>query len=195
MLFRGENIRGLRWQGRHFEGNVFDPEHSHNTWPPNANTRAIVISTTKEGVTNNMTFRDISSHGLAGAAVTVLGAAKVGSDREIERFAKNITIQNCTLERTGKFMWDWILVANHGMAGRVQRSTTNNHSKVFRNDLVRSELRIEANDDRVFVDNESPLPVSVKRTGVEADRGYDSVCLFGSDLPKNIAKGRQRSCR
>lgn len=192
VLFRGENIRNLRWQGGHFEGYVFDPANSNNTWPPNANTRAIVISTTADGVTSDLIFRDISSRNLAGAAVTVLGSPKIGSEREIASFAQNVTIENCTLERTGKFMWDYgflwqIMVwpeefdeAQHEMA-----------QKYFRNDLVHSELRIEANDDRVFFDNSQPLPVSVKRLGSESERGYDSICFFGTELPRNITKGHQ----
>jgi polygalacturonase len=192
VLFRGENIRNFRWQGGHFEGNVFDPANANNTWPPNANTRAIVIQTTTDGVTSDLTFRDISSHGLAGAAVTVLGAAKVGSDREIARYAQNVTLQNCTLERTGKFMWDygflWQTMVWPEEFNEAQRAMA---QKYFRNDLVCSELRIEANDDRIFFDNKKPLPVSETRAGAEAERGYDSVCFFGSELPTNISKGRQ----
>ena len=107
VLFHGENICNFHWQGGHFEGHVFDPSKTENAWPPNANTRAILISTTANGITQNITFRDISSHGLAGAAITVLGSAKTGSERDIENFAQNVTVQNCTFERSGKFMWDY----------------------------------------------------------------------------------------
>lgn len=192
VLFSGENISNFRWEGGQFEGYVFDPSNPDNTWPPNANTRAIVISTSTDGATSNLTFRDISSHGLAGAAVTVLGAAKVGSDREIVTFAHNVTIQNCSLERTGKFMWDygflWQIMVWPEEFNEAHRAMA---QKYFRHDLVCSDVRIEPNDDRVFFDNNKPLPVSVVRVGSEADRGYDSVCFFGSGLPKNIAKGRQ----
>ncbi len=107
VLFRGENIRNFQWQGGHFIGNVFDPANPQNSWPPNANTRAIVVNTTAEGVTSDLMFSDISSNGLAGAAVTVLGAEKAGNERETVRLAKNVTMKDCTLERTGKFMWDY----------------------------------------------------------------------------------------
>ncbi len=107
VLFRGENIHNFRWQGGHFEGKVFDPDNQKNYWPPSANTRAILISTTADGETSDLTFRDISSHAMAGAVVTVLGSAKAASEREILRYAHKVTIENCTLERSGKFMWDY----------------------------------------------------------------------------------------
>ncbi len=192
VLFRGENIRNFRWEGGYFEGNVFDPAQSKNTWPPNANTRAILISTANEGESGDLTFSEISSKGLAGAAITVLGAPQAGSDRDIARFARNVTVHNCTLERTGKFMWDygflWQIMVWPEEFSEEQQAMA---QKYFRNDLVCSELRIEANDDRIFFDNKKPLPVSVPRHGLEADRGYESVCFFGSGLPRNIAKGRQ----
>ncbi len=194
VLFRGENIQNFRWQGGHFEGHVFDPSKSpqKNSWPPNANTRAIVINTTGSGTTDHLVFQDITSEGLAGAAVTVLGDPKPGSEREINRYAHNVTIQNCTLERTGKFMWDygflWQITVWPEEFDEARRAIA---EKYFRHDLVRKELRIEANDDRVFFDNKTPLPVSQIRPGADAERGYDSVCFFGSDLPKGIVKGRQ----
>ena len=192
VLFSGENIRNFRWHGGHFEGHVFDPSQNQNAWPPNANTRAIVISTTANGETNNLTFRDISSHGLAGAAVTVLGAPKAGSEREVETYARNVTVQNCNFERSGKFMWDygylWQIIIWPEEFSEMERAMA---AKYFRNDLVRNEISIRADDDRVFFDNATPLPRSQRRVGLEADRGYDTVCFFGKDLPKELTKGRQ----
>lgn len=104
VAFAGENVSDFRWSGGHFIGHVFDPANSSNLWEPNANTRGILITTTPDGRSENLTFRDITSTGLAGAAITVLGAEKKGSDREIERFARNVTVENCTLERSGKFI-------------------------------------------------------------------------------------------
>ena len=192
VLFGGEDICNFSWQGGHFEGHVFDPASSRNTWPPNANTRAIVISTSVGGVTSNLVFRDISSNGLAGAAVTVLGAAKTGSDRETATLAQNITLENCNLERTGKFMWDygflWQIIVWPEDFDEAHRAMA---QKYFRHDLVIKELRIEEDDDRVFFDNKKGLPVSQSRVGSESERGYDTVCFFGTELPKNIIKGRQ----
>ena len=46
VLFSGENVKHLRWFGGYFQGSVFDPSKTSNTWEPNANTRGIVITTT-----------------------------------------------------------------------------------------------------------------------------------------------------
>ena len=192
VLFTGENICNFRWNGGHFVGRVFDPSHSQNVWPPNANTRAILITTTKGGETKNLTFQDISSDGLAGAAVTVLGADKLGSERDIEQFADNVTIRNCTFERSGKFMWDygflWQIMVWPEEFSELERAMA---TKYFRNDLIRSGLTMKADDDRVYFNNEMALPRSQPRAGLDADRGYDSICFFGADLPKEISKGRQ----
>jgi hypothetical protein len=50
---------------------------------------------------------------------------------------------------------------------------------------------MDTGDDRVFFDNTKPLPVSKMREGLEADRGYDSLCFFGDTLPSNLVRGRQ----
>ncbi len=54
-----------------------------------------------------------------------------------------------------------------------------------------TKLRIVANDDRVYFDNSKPIPVSKVRVGSDADRGHDAICFFGTELPKNLTKGRQ----
>lgn len=107
VLFAGTNVSDFRWFGGHFTGQVFDPARAMNSWEPNANTRGILLTTTHGGRTENVTFRDVTSDGVAGAVITVLGAEKKGSEREVETFARNVTVENCTLERSGKFMWDY----------------------------------------------------------------------------------------
>ena len=94
VLFAGENASDFRWFGGHFAGHVFDPSKASNSWEPNANTRAILITTTPGGRTENLTFRDVTSDGLAGAVITVLGREKKGSEREVETFARNVTVEN-----------------------------------------------------------------------------------------------------
>lgn len=192
VLFAGENVSDFRWSGGHFDGHVFDLERAENSWEPNANTRAIVITTTPGGRTENLTFRDITSDGLAGAAVTVLGAEKPKSEREVETFARNVTVENCTLERTGKFMWDygllWQITVWPEDYTEAERAMA---AKYFRNDLIRGGLRMDAGDDRVLFKNDPALAVSKPREGADAKRGADSICFFGDALPSNLVRGRQ----
>ena len=192
VLFTGSNITDFRWFGGHFIGNVFDPTKTKNSWEPNANTRAILITTSASKLTENLTFRDITSDGVAGAVITVLGAEKKESDREIETYARNVTIENCTFERSGKFMWDygylWQITVWPEDYTPEDRAMA---AKYFRNDLIRGPVRMEADDDRVFAENSKPLPVSTMREGADADRGHDSICFFGDTLPTNIVRGRQ----
>ena len=165
VLFAGENVSDFRWFGGHFTGHVFDPARPENSWEPNANTRAILITTTPGGRTENLTFRDITSDGLAGAVITVLGAEKKGSEREVETFARNVTVENCTLERSGKFMWDygylWQITVWPEDYNDAERAMA---AKYFRHDLVRGPVRMAAGDDRVCFDNAQPLPVTETRT-------------------------------
>jgi hypothetical protein len=192
VLFAGENVSDFRWFGGHFAGHVFDPSKSENTWEPNVNTRPILITTTSGGRTENLTFRDLTSDGVAGAVITVLGAEKKGSEREVETSARNVTIENCTLLRSGKFMWDygylWQITVWPEDYNEAERAMA---AKYFRHDLVRSLVRMKAGDDRVFLDNAKPLPVSKQREGADADRGYDTICFFNDLLPSNLVRGRQ----
>jgi len=191
VLFAGENINDFRWFGGHFIGHVFDPEKAENTWEPNVNTRMILITTAPGGRTENLTFRDISSDGVAGAVISVIGAERPGSEREIETFARNVTLENCTLERSGKFMWDygylWQITVWPEESTERERAMA---AKYFRQDLVHGPLRLADGDDRVLFDNaKKPLPVSKNRP--EAVRGCDAVCFFGDTLPSNLVRGRQ----
>jgi hypothetical protein len=192
ILFAGENICDFRWFGGHFQGRVFDPAQEVNSWEPNANTRAILISTTPGGRTENLLFRDVTADGLAGAVITVLGAERKGSDREVQTFARNVSVENCTLLRSGKFMWDygylWQITVWPEDYDARERGLA---EKYFRHDLVRGPVRMDAGDDRIFFNNAQPLPITKPRAGAEADRGHDAVCFFGDSLPQNIVCGRQ----
>jgi hypothetical protein len=46
VLFAGENMSDVRWFGGHFAGTVSDNTKADNSWEPDANTRAILITTT-----------------------------------------------------------------------------------------------------------------------------------------------------
>jgi hypothetical protein len=192
VLFTGQDVSDFNWFGGHFQGHVFDPAAADNAWEPNVNTRAILITTSPGGRTENLTFRDIASDGLAGAAVTVLGAEKKASDREVGTFAGNVTVENCTLERSGKFMWDygylWQITVWPESYTPAEIAMA---AKYFRGDLVRGPLRMEAGDDRVWFANAPRLPLSKRREGADALRGRDTVCFFGDALPSNLVRGRQ----
>jgi hypothetical protein len=192
VLFAGKDMQDFRWFGGHFTGHVFDPAREQNDWEPQANTRAIVITTSPGGETKNLTFRDITSDGVAGAVITVLGAEKPGSEREVQTFAKNVTVENCTLQRSGKFMWDY------GFLWQImvwpEEFRPHEHAlaaKYFRHDLVRSDIQMTPGDDLVRHLNPKPLPITKPRTGAEVNRGHDAVCFFGDTLPKNIVRGKQ----
>lgn len=104
VLLSGTNVSDFRWFGGHFRGRVFEPGNAEITWEPNANTRGILVTTSPVGRIENLTVRDITSDSVAGAVITVLGAERNGSDRDVETHARNVTVKNCTLERSGKFM-------------------------------------------------------------------------------------------
>lgn len=187
VLFAGEDVSDLRWFGGHFTGHVFDPAKAANSWEPNANTRAILLTTTTGGRVANITFRDVSSNGVAGAVITVLGAEKKGSYRDVETFAHNVTVENCTLERSGKFMWDygylWQITVWPEEFGPNEHALA---TKYFRHDLVRGPLRMDAGDDRIWFDNSKPLKLTLPD-----NNGRDGVCFFNDQLPSNIVRGKQ----
>jgi hypothetical protein len=192
VVFQGEDIRNLTWRGGRFVGRVFDQSRSDNTWEPNVNTRGILITTSPGGHTENLRFEKIQSDGLAGAAITVLGAEKKGSKKEILTYAKDVRVTDCRLERTGKYMWDYGYLWQITVWPEEYGPTEHAHAaKYFRHDLVRDDVKMTAGDDRVFFDNQKPLPISKVRQGLEADRGYDSMCFFGDTLPSNLVRGRQ----
>ena len=192
VVFQGEDIRNLTWRGGRFVGRVFDQSRSDNTWEPNVNTRGILITTSAGGRTENLRFDKIQSDGLAGAAITVLGAEKKGSKKEILTYAKDVRVTDCRLERTGKYMWDYGFLWQITVWPEEYGAAEHAHAaKYFRHDLVRDGVKMTAGDDRVFFDNQKPLPISKVRQGLEADRGLDSLCFFGDTLPSNLVRGRQ----
>jgi hypothetical protein len=187
IFFAGRNISAFMWEGGEFLGHVFDPAVRENTWEPNVSTRIFVIETTSGGVTGDITFRDLRSNGIAGAVVGVSGFRKEASESEVETYAERVRVENCTLLRSGKFMWDYGYLWQHVVwpedyepweAARARQ--------YFRNDLVRSGVTMADGDDRARFDNRShPLPVSAG-----ADPKY-ALCFFGAGLPRNVIRGRQ----
>jgi len=187
VLFAGEDVCDFSWRGGEFRGRCFDPAAESNAWEPNANTRAILITTSPEGKTRGLLFRDIKSAGMAGAVVTVLGVSTAGSESEVANYATDVTVENCTLLDSGKFMWDygylWQITVWPEEHTERERTLAANY---FPTSQVRSGLRGDDNDDRVRFDNQvEPLPVA--KTG----EPKDSLVFFGDTLPKNVVRGKQ----
>lgn len=187
VLFAGEDVCDFSWRGGEFRGRCFDPAAKSNAWEPNANTRGILITTSPEGKTRGLLFRDIKSAGVAGAVVTVLGVSTAGSESEVANYATDVTVENCTLLDSGKFMWDygylWQITVWPEEHTERERTLA---AKYFTTSLVRSGLRGDDKDERVRFDNQvEPLPVA--KTG----EPKDSLVFFGDTLPKNVVRGKQ----
>lgn len=186
VIFAGENVAHFTWQGGEFIGHVFDPAQRENTWEPNANTKGIEITTTMEGGTHDILFREVKSNGMAGAVIGVHGKYGKKSESEVEFYAERVAVESCTLLRSGKFMWDYgylwqILTWPEAYeAWEVERA-----KKYFRMDLVR-DVAMEAGDDRVRFDNTSK-PVEISQT----DEPKEALTFLGAELPKNVVRGRQ----
>jgi hypothetical protein len=185
VLFAGENIAHFTWQGGEFIGHVFDPEKKDNAWEPNANTKGIEITTTKEGGTHDILFRDVKSNGMAAAVIGVHGLYGK-KENEVTSYAERVAVESCTLLRSGKFMWDygylWQIMTfpEAYEPWEVERA-----KKYFRMDLVR-DITITAGDDRVKLDNTvRPIVVSVN------DEPKEALTFMGEKLPNNIIRGRQ----
>jgi hypothetical protein len=187
VLFAGEDVVDFSWRGGEFRGRCFDPADKSNTWEPNANTRAILVTTSPKGKTHGLVFRDIKSEGMAGAVVTVLGASKSGSESEVANYATDVTVENCTLLNSGKFMWDygylWQITVWPEEHSDRERALA---ARYFTSSSVRSGLQCEDKDDRVNFDNQ-PLPLPVAKTG----EPKDALVFFGDTLPANVVRGRQ----
>ena len=187
VVFKGENIKNFTWLGGHFEGYCFDHRNPPNTWEPNVNTRIFVISTSESGKTDHILFRDVSSNKVAGAIVNIEGYKKVHDSPNVENFATNVSVENCTFIDSGKFMWDygllWQIIV---FSEEYTPSDLAMAKKYFRNDLIRSNLKMNDGDDKILFDNKLN-PISISNSNLPKD----AVCFFGDKLPENIIKGKQ----
>ena len=187
VVFKGENMTNFTWFGGHFEGYCFDHRNPPNTWEPNVNTRIFVISTSESGKTDHILFRDVSSNKVAGAIVNIEGFKKVHDLPTVENFATNVSVENCTFIDSGKFMWDygllWQIIV---FSEEYTPSDLAMAKKYFRNDLIRSNLKMNDGDDKILFDNKL-TPISISNSNLPKD----AVCFFGDKLPENIIKGKQ----
>lgn len=186
VLFAGEDVANFSWHGGEFVGRVFDPAQQENSWEPNANTKGIEITTTKPGGTHDVLFREVKSNGMAAAVIGVHGKYGKSSESEVEVYAERVAVESCTLLRSGKFMWDygylWQIMTwpEAYEPWEVERA-----ERYFRTDLIR-EVTMPAGTDVVKLDNTiKPIAVS------ENDEPSQALTFLGSDLPKNIVRGRQ----
>lgn len=187
VLFAGRDVVDFAWFGGHFQGHCFDHRRPPNSWEPNANTRALAVSTSAGGRTANLRFRDLSAHRIAGAVVNVEGVKRAGAEREVDTFAANVSVQDCTFLDCGKFMWDYGLLwqiitwpeeyaaADVAMAYRY-----------FPASLLRPHVRLEDGDDRVRFDNRADAIPASRNGGWEG-----TVSFLGSRLPANLVRGRR----
>ncbi|HRQ88989.1 MAG TPA: right-handed parallel beta-helix repeat-containing protein [Bacteroidia bacterium] len=187
VVFAGEDIAHFTWQGGEFVGHVFDPAQRENAWEPNSNTKGIEITTTREGGTHDILFRDVKSHGMAGAVIGVHGLIRQGSESDVLAWAERVSVESCTLLRSGKFMWDygylWQIMTwpEAYEAWEVERT-----ARYFRMDLVRDGVEMSDGDDRVRFDNREN-PVAVSRSGEPSE----ALSFLDDALPANLVRGRQ----
>lgn len=186
LLFAGTDVKNLTWHGGEFLGHVFDPSRQENPWEPNVTTKGIELTTSATGSTRDITFREVRSDGLASAAIGVFGSAPRSSESAVDVYAERVVLEDCTLLRSGRFMWDygylWQILTwpEDYEAWEVERA-----KRYFRSDLLR-RVTLADGDDRVrFEAGNKPIPAS------DADDPKQSLSFFGQTLPKNLRRGLQ----
>ncbi|MDP1586426.1 MAG: right-handed parallel beta-helix repeat-containing protein, partial [Prosthecobacter sp.] len=184
VLFAGENIAHFAWHGGEFIGHVFDPAKQDNTWEPNANTKGIEITTTIEGGTHDILFREVKSNGMAAAVIGVHGKYGKSSESEVEHHAERVVVESCTLLRSGKFMWDYgYLWQMMTFPEAYEPWEVERARKYFRTDLMRAAT---FSGDLVKFDN-TVKPIAISAT----DEPKEALTFMGRTLPKNITRGLQ----
>lgn len=184
VLFKGTDLTDFSWHGGHFQGYVFDHLNPPNTWEPNASTRIFVVKTTSGGRTDRLTFRDIHADRIGGAVINVEGYKL--SESEVGTFATNISIENCVLKKSGKFMWDYgllwqIMVFPEDYSLDYQQMA----EKYYENELIHPVSQFKESDDRIQFNNTDP-----ETNGLIVSQG-EIVCLFNDALPDNITRGKR----
>lgn len=188
VLFAGADVAHFTWHGGEFIGHVFDPAHQENTWEPNASTKGIEITTTKEGGTHDLLFREVKSNGMAGAVIGVHGLYERGKESEVKAHAERVAVESCTLLRSGRFMWDyghlWQIMTwpEAYEPWEVERAR-----RYFRTDKLREGIAMADGDDRVRFDNSGKDAVPVSQT----DDPKEALTFLGGALPRNLIRGRQ----
>ncbi len=186
IFFEGEDIINFFWFGGYFQGYCFNPELSlENTWEPNVNTRIIVIRTSVTGKTDNISFKDISSEGIAGSVINVNGHHERESG--ITNFATNISVENCSFINSGKFMWDygylWQIVVYNELYSDSELAMAN---KYFNKSHIVNNISLKEGQSKIFLDNLNPV-----RGADLIVRKDEHICLFNDELPGNLKRGKR----
>ena len=117
----------------------------------------------------------------------IKGFKKVHDSPNVENFATNVSVENCTFIDSGKFMWDygllWQIIV---FSDEYTPADLAMAKKYFRNDLIRSNLKMNDGDNKILFDNKL-TPISISNSNLPKD----AVCFFGDKLPENIIKGKQ----
>lgn len=185
-LFAGTDVKHLTWHGGEFIGHVFDPAKQENIWEPNVNTKGIEVTTTVEGGTHDLFFREVRSQDVGGAVIGIHGLAGRRSEDAVEAYAERVVLDGCTLLRSGKFMWDygylWQIMTwpEDYEPWEVERAR-----KYFRSDLLRNFTAKSGDDRLVFDATLKAIPVTV------IDEPKEALSLFGKDLPRPLQRGIQ----
>jgi hypothetical protein len=184
VLFEGSDVVDFTWTGGFFKGYCFDPAGTENGWEPNVTTRIFVISASEKGAAGRLKFRDISSEGIAGSVVNVIGYTGLKEDTAENtdiNFVTDVSVESCTFLRSGKFMWDYgylwqlIVFAEDYTPAEVAMA-----QKYFFNELIHENIRIGGGSNRVYFNNAAdPLPVN------------QTLCFYNDRLPANIVKGKR----
>ena len=185
VLFSGRDIVHFQWSGGTFVGRCFDHRRPGNTWAPNANTRAIVITTSKAGVTDHLTFVDIMGERVAGAVVNVEGAS--ASESEVDNYATRVSVTGCRFHECGKFMWDYgLLWQILCWPGEYTPEDVRMAERYFFKDRIHGPVRMADGDDRVFLDN-SAGAFAVSKTS----HNDEAICFYNDKLPANVMTGKK----
>lgn len=186
IVFLATDISNFSWFGGYFKGYCYDPNTQDNSWEPNVNTRIFVINTSEEGKTDKVTFRDITSDKISGSIINVNGYSKE-PDFKNANFATNVSIENCTLINSGKFMWDygflWQIIV---FSKEYNNDALKMAHKYFDTSLIFKNIKISDADTHVYLKN-----IDEKVRAEKHIKEGQEVCFYNDILPENIVLGKR----
>lgn len=115
------------------------------------------------------------------------GRLASGNERDVESYVDGVTLDQCRLLRTGKFMWDygylWQIVVWPEEATAQERELA---KRYFRHDLVRQGLSTNKGETKINLGEHKP-PKPTERDY----RGQGCVCFFGEGVPRPLVRGKK----